>query len=290
MANFDNSNHKVYKLKKLLEETPEAYYWMGFIMADGCFTPSKEGPRFLINLSTLDIEHLNKLALFLNLPKEKIKRNFKKLGGFNTTIVEQCRLYVRDADSIPKILTKFDIKNKKTYNPPDFNKIFQNVETNLILSFLTGYIDGDGTIIKKKKQEQSMLRFNVHKTWKNNLEYISKFLYGLYNFENPAKIHFIKNTNLVWLSINKSEIIRLLLKDVINLKIPFLKRKWSKISLKMDKQQKYKIIYKNFLLFMKNNPKFLQNKKPIRNIEKQFLVTTATATRLRNDYIKGRIL
>ena len=50
--------------EKLLEETNEKYYWLGFLLADGSFGKKKE---LKIGLSNKDKEHLIKLQNFLNI-------------------------------------------------------------------------------------------------------------------------------------------------------------------------------------------------------------------------------
>lgn len=37
-------------MKQLLEETPEAYYWIGFIFADGYFQKQKDGNNYQLQV------------------------------------------------------------------------------------------------------------------------------------------------------------------------------------------------------------------------------------------------
>ena len=47
-------------IERLLEETPETYYWIGFLMADGCisFNQSRNDYHLSLAISQKDKEHL----------------------------------------------------------------------------------------------------------------------------------------------------------------------------------------------------------------------------------------
>lgn len=73
------------KLYKLLENSPEAYYWLGFLFADGHFTQSN---RLILSLSIKDKEQLEKFIKFIGIQLPiKIKNN-------------QCRIAVMDVDTL----------------------------------------------------------------------------------------------------------------------------------------------------------------------------------------------
>ena len=46
-------------LSGLLEDTPEAYYWIGFLMADGCFSSSNRAMKICLSLGIKDFNHLS---------------------------------------------------------------------------------------------------------------------------------------------------------------------------------------------------------------------------------------
>lgn len=59
------------KLYKLLENSPEAYYWLGFLFADGHFTQSN---RLVLSVSIKDKVHLERFIKFIGIQSHiKIK-------------------------------------------------------------------------------------------------------------------------------------------------------------------------------------------------------------------------
>lgn len=137
-------------IDKLLEETPEAYYWMGFIMADGHINTKDN--RLSLRISIKDIDHLIKFSLFIQSKTTLYKQSV------GTSIKHNLKM--------PELIKKFDINNRKTYNPPKL--IFNN--NDLFLSFLIGFIDGDGCIRKQTGRKDCSLTVKNYYTWENNLK------------------------------------------------------------------------------------------------------------------------
>jgi len=69
-------------LERLLENTPEAYYWIGFLMADGNFDIHGYVNRLTLFLSEKDKEHIQKFSQFIEVPvtTRKEKENNTNLG------------------------------------------------------------------------------------------------------------------------------------------------------------------------------------------------------------------
>lgn len=211
-------NH--YKLKPLYEESCLAYYWMGFILADGYITEQGE---LKVTTSMKDETHLNKLADFLNVKLHY----YDQKTALSNDIRRYCKLTCKDVLYGKRILEKFDIKRKKTYNPP--LKIIDN--NILFLSLLIGLIDGDGTF-SKVNGKCNFIRIEIHKNWTEFLIKIkdklnSLGLDGIKVKENKrGYVHFLiyRNSNFSFL------------KDfIIKNDLPTLERKWNCVNPKMHR-------------------------------------------------------
>ncbi len=204
-------------LLPLLNEEPLSYYWMGFIMADGCF--SGNGYNTLeVNLSTKDSSHLEKLALLLN-TKCRVYNNRKtkmNKGGITSTIV----LTATSNRVGPVVREKFNLLPKKTYNPP---KYFPTNDTILLMSLLIGLLDGDGAIIRNHKSFS--LKILCHKSWIEFYKNLDSLI-----FDEPNIVRMEKCRDQCLLSINKRKNIEKLLNLIETYSLPVLSRKWNKIT------------------------------------------------------------
>jgi hypothetical protein len=188
----------------LINETNEAYYWLGFIIADGHFNKNNQ---LQINIGEKDIKHLQLLNIFLGYENELLKPklciNYKSI-----------KLWLE---------TKLKITSNKTYNPCDLFSL----SGDKLFSFIIGFIDGDGSIDMK-----GYLHIKCHSSWLNNLNFMVSFLTnneynrGIINSEGLASIHLTK--------INTMNSIK---SKIILLNLPFLKRKWDRV--KKSREEKY---------------------------------------------------
>ena len=135
-------------LSILLEDTPETFYWMGFLLADGHF----EEKRIIVGLSEHDREHLEKFAKYINYTG---KLSVRKREPHNSVY-----LSAMDSEVVVKLREKFDIKSNKTIEPP---KTLKWIPDDLFLCLMAGFIDGDGSI------NESSIRIKVHSVWFNIL-------------------------------------------------------------------------------------------------------------------------
>lgn len=211
--------HKVAKLEKLLEETNEAYYWIGFILADGHISIKDE---FRLILAQKDVNHLEKFKKFIEYTKEIRLHEYK---GKKTA-----KLSLNDLETVNKLRNKFNIKHNKTYYPCNIDWI---KDDDLLLSLIIGFIDGDGCIsyrIKCSKKIRNDIRLNIvcHKSWFNNLNFILKTIYRLTCETSKVKVVFRENR--VLFTISKSIIITKLKKLMLKLNIPYMERKWNRIN------------------------------------------------------------
>lgn len=219
---------KLNDLSYLNLETPEAYYWLGLLMADGHFTEK----RISITLHKRDKKHLEKFAKFID-SKNKIQQ-VKKTNC--------CVFAPADKQNVQKIIQKFNISSNKTHNPIDLS-IFNKLPNDLFISFICGFIDGDGTVYKRVKRNRSYT-INVvgYKTWLDNFNFMNNHLYKILNEEKRDKGVILRTrwTGIpndptprkviqAWINISNSNLIVKLKQEIIRLNLPFLTRKWDKI-------------------------------------------------------------
>jgi hypothetical protein len=198
-------------VNKLINGCNESYYWLGFIMADGHFSLSKQ---IQINLAKKDLEHLMKFADFVGykgkINKPRININYSKINNW--------------------LLDTFNISNNKTYNPCNLN----NLSGDKFFSFIIGFIDGDGTINKK-----GYLYIKCHKSWLDNLNKMVSFLTN--GDFNKGRINV---EGLALVQLTKIEHMKSIKEKSIILNLPILARKWSRVN--ETKYSKKELSLKNF--------------------------------------------
>jgi hypothetical protein len=196
-------NNKKCDLSVLLDESPESYYWVGFLMADGHFSNG----RISFILSHKDKEQILKFAEFIKW-KGKIRETSKNVG-----------ICPMNKDIVNELCKKFDLNENKTYNPP---KTILNNNEELIKYLIIGFIDGDGNISKQYKRQDCLIRIKIHKSWEKILKEFCKVIH--YNAERVK----INKDGYCELCISDSEIVTFLKKKANE--VPVLKRKWEKIN------------------------------------------------------------
>jgi hypothetical protein len=118
-------------------DNEEASYWLGFIYADGCVYRN----RLSVALAIQDIDHLKKLAVFLQSDhpiRASKRKTFEK-------VQRQACFYVNN-DYLTQRLTKLGILKGRT----DYTLAIDNIPCHLINHFLRGFVDGDGSIGSKR--------------------------------------------------------------------------------------------------------------------------------------------
>ena len=185
----------------LLNENLETYYWIGFILADGSI---KSNNRLVVSLSNKDAEHLEKLGCY-------ISTNIK----YSKQVVSLSAMSVA---AIPRLCEKFDIKQDKTYNPPDINLI-KKIEHDKILALIIGFIDGDGSIKNQWKRKDFSIAIKNHSSWLYILNYFSDII-------TNKKLAKINSKGYASLHITRCSDIIKLKNFAIEKKLPILERKW----------------------------------------------------------------
>ncbi len=208
------------KIRNLLNESCEAYYWMGFLMADGYFR--FESYQIHLNLSNKDFNHIKKYINFIEFDHGSIvDRN-------NDGILSK-HVGCGDKYSFLNIVDKFGIKKSKTYNGFNVDKIL-NLKDDFFLSFLIGFIDGDGNLSVKKNGCKE-IRIRCHKNWTYILLKIHDKMYSICNLNLRKKNKPREVSNCAYLSFSRKEIIDLLMNTInTNLKEIVLLRKWERFN------------------------------------------------------------
>ena len=144
-------------LRPLLDGSLQSAYWIGYLMADG-YMHHGLGQIVLVSAEE-DKDHMQKYASYL---QAEVHEYFD-LSYWTGLKRKHYRVSVAEYRVAKKIAEKFDWKNKKTYNPPDIEILFnQGLGTNdQILAFIIGFTDGDGSIGK----EFHGIRIENHASW-----------------------------------------------------------------------------------------------------------------------------
>lgn len=217
-------NVKNCNIFKLIDNSNESFYWLGFIMADGHFNKNK---ILEINLSTKDCEHLVKFSKFIEYEKKLIGPSIK----------------VSVLDIYDYLKTTFNISSTKTYNPCNL----EHLSGDSFFSFILGFIDGDGCITK-----QGYLAIQCHKSWEENLNKMVSFLSG----DKSNSKCVINKKGFAVITLTQIEITKKIKNKAIYLKLPILTRKWDNISFDKYSKKEKSIINRKmcFNLFNKKMP------------------------------------
>lgn len=208
--NLNRSNN----IGTLLENTLEAYYWMGFLYADGHFNFGQK--RIIVSLAIKDKEHLQKAAKFLN-------TSIRKEDSYKVTLT------AANVEYFQSIINKFKIKERKTYNPPD-SLSFLNTDEQF-LAFIIGFIDGDGNIRNQYNRKDCTLTIQVHNSWKHILLEIEERTYKLSKTISKKVLTKTNKAGYALLCFSNHKILNFLKRKAQELNLPYLKRKWDLINL-----------------------------------------------------------
>ena len=147
-------------------DTEEKAYWLGFIFADGYISSTDN--TFELSLSIKDIDHLKKFNIFM-----QHEHNNVKIGNVRLDDKEfkRCRWSVCNKH-LWNVLNNYGCTPQKslTLKFPDIN-IFK--EKWLIIPFIRGYFDGDGSV----SITSNVLQISILGT-KDFIENIQKYFFN----------------------------------------------------------------------------------------------------------------
>lgn len=223
------------KVNWLMYDNPESLYWTGFIMADGHIS---ENNRLQICISNKDMEWFSRFSDLTEKPINTWR------GNCISTIVNH--------EVFPKFKVKYDIHHKKTYNPPSLN-IFEKMSDLNFISYLVGFVDGDGHIKKVHKRKDCSLHIKLHESWLEHLIFFKKRLENIFKrpCNNTPKIN---NSGYAHICFSDRVILRKLKGYTEDLNLPVMKRKWgllnkeslakSRCEKSLEDKEKFEILYK----------------------------------------------
>lgn len=215
-----HQNAKLYsnKIEKLLEDAPETYYWIGYLLADGHF---KNNNRIMFSQNNEDKISVENFVKYIE--------GTSKIKYTNNDEGDKAKFWIQSNTIVPKITKKFDIKSNKTYSPPNTD-IFENMDIDLLSYLFIGFVDGDGSISKGVNCNQ--LRITVHPSWFEILKIFEKRIFGLSGY---TKID--EDTGYAVMIITRTDLLSKFKKQYFsNITFEPLHRKWDKIDIDFIKK------------------------------------------------------
>ena len=141
--NIKIRNNRKYEINENIFDvidTEEKAYWLGFLLADGCISADYKGAhRISLRLQSNDIHHIEKFKTFLNTTSEiTIESSVSPSTGKSCT---NHGVKV-NSNKMAQDLISHGVTIRKTGNeqPPI------GIPDDLIVHFIRGYFDGDGSI------------------------------------------------------------------------------------------------------------------------------------------------
>ena len=133
-------------------DTPEAFYWAGFIAADGClYLKHEKNKKIQIGLSIKDIGHLYKFKLAINFDGKITYVTYRGKYGGAAIGIYSSKMF-DDLESI------FGLHERKSLAMTFPKNLIDNTN---ISHFMRGYFDGDGSINQSKGYPRFGLRGTV---------------------------------------------------------------------------------------------------------------------------------
>lgn len=172
----DHRRKYSFNFDKIVVDSPDKYYWLGFISGDGSIRDKEN--RLRIELKYEDIEHL---------------RNFNKFFESNYPIKERynnhnshCAQVEINSAQLRRYLANYNIVQNKTET---FSIPLDKIPEQYIYDYIRGFMDADGCICIRKDRNSPSLSFVSHT--KETLEQIRDIL------KIKNKISYINNNYFI---------------------------------------------------------------------------------------------
>lgn len=188
------------------------FYFLGLLMSDGHFDINAN--RISLWLNKKDKQIIKDISVFLG---SKVKYTNNVVG------IDFCL----DNELFNILIDKYNINNTKTYTPCNISSLKQEY----LIAFIIGFIDGDGHIRYRTDSKTPVIVIKLHKSWAENLEFLSKHLYAYFNILKYPKNCFVQQKQGTYASVSFGNqiVIKGLYDFIKKNNIPCLKRKWNKI-------------------------------------------------------------
>ena len=209
-------------------DTEEKAYWLGFIFADGNI--SSTGNRLEIRLSYTDLAHLEKFRKFIGLTTE-IRCGISKEG------YKWCHLSVRNKH-IWNILNNYGCVPRKSLIV-EFPKITIFNNTDLVIDFIRGYVDGNGSLMILNKEGYPETRLTIVSTEKF-LKSVNKIFLNSGKIRYQSTINYSNNSYELRFSQIRSRIVARILYSHASMYLDRKYDKYKKFCLLEEKSSKMK--------------------------------------------------
>lgn len=193
-------------------------YWAGFMMADGYFYrrggSSKKASCIVLQLAEKDSRHVSKFIEFLGTPASAYHL---ESNGFPATRVD---IYKGSEGYMSELEKRFPLRLT-----PEKSWRFSEIPRGLQMPFLTGFIDGDGSVIWDNNNAKAVQIFGETELF---IQEVKHFLNLRYPPIRPNRIKKgvtpLKNGFIFRLQGTRAA---LMVEEVSKMKLPFLERKWA---------------------------------------------------------------
>ena len=186
-------------------------------MGDGGF--NFKGKVIKLQLAEKDLSQIEKFSIFTG--KNYLKASTlclgKKFTSYQVTLCEK--------EKFQTLVEGFDIKERKTYNPP--GDTFFNSDIDFVSCFI-GLIDADGHIGKAKLAKNPFIKIECHECWSDFYMKLIEKINIYFGVSYVPNYRFDKKRNTFSLKIGNSSYFKILLKFIKDNNLPVLERKWDK--------------------------------------------------------------
>lgn len=195
-------------------------YWAGFIMADGCVLHNR--PNMLqIMLSAKDVCHLEQFKKDLSWSGSVITKKKKNKHNY----IDVCCVNIIDEDITNDLKSNFNIVPRKTYTcePPNLT------DDALILAFIIGYADGDGSIYLEGVGKYPKLTLTGTYDLINWMKvYLDKHFPSKECYKNASLVDCKASEHCSSLTISTQRLVKFY-EYMLTLNLPVLQRKWGRV-------------------------------------------------------------
>jgi hypothetical protein len=233
---------KVAQACRLMRQTPVAYYWLGFLLADGSISATGQ---VHFRLAKKDGIHIHKFAKFIHYT-----------GSFGA--IDYPGVAFQSAKATPYFHSLGIVQNKTTHARSEL----PDVRDDLKLAMLAGFVDGDGCIRCQTHRTDVVLDIKCHGNWLAFLIACQQFIGQRYAISLPMpKLN--KQGYSRWI-ITNNQVLRRWYRDLRRLRLPLLRRKWEKIDCR--RKSRYEIAQRDLTRARKLREREFSNKAIVKTM------------------------